>query len=79
VNFNIYLNTAVGEALKRLAKRRKTTRNALIRQAVEELVAKDSESQNWSAAVLEWRGDPAFEPFEARRSQLRRPADDPLA
>ena len=30
MNFNIYLNAKVGEALKRLAKRRKTTRNALI-------------------------------------------------
>jgi predicted transcriptional regulator len=79
MNFNIYLNTAVGEALKRLAKRRKTTRNALIRQAVEELVAKEGESQTWSAAVLEWRGDSAFEPFESHRTELRKAAEDPLA
>ena len=79
MNFNIYLNTALGEALKRLAKRRKTTRNALIRQAVEDLVAKESESQNWSAAVLEWRGDPTFEAFEGHRTQLSRPVEDPLA
>lgn len=79
MNFNIYLNNAVGEALKRLAKRRKMTRNALIRQAVEDLVAKESESQTWSAAVLEWQGDPTFEPFEAHRGRLRAPTEDPLA
>jgi predicted transcriptional regulator len=79
MNFNIYLNTKVGEALKRLAKRRKMTRNALIRQAVEDLVAKEGESQSWSAAVLEWLGDSTFEPFESHRAQLRSPAKDPLA
>jgi len=79
MNFNIYLNAKVGEALKRLAKRRKTTRNALIREAVEDLVAKESELRSWSAAVMEWRGDPAFEPFETHRNQLRSPAKDPLA
>jgi predicted transcriptional regulator len=79
MNFNIYLNAAVGEALKRLAKRRKMTRNALIREAVEDLVAKDIESQSWSRAVLEWQGDPAFEPFEDHRNGLRGAKDDPFA
>jgi predicted transcriptional regulator len=79
MNFNIYLNTAVGEALKRLAKRRKTTRNALIREAVEDLVAKEIESQTWSSAVLEWQGDSTFEPFEGHRTRLRSPTEDPLA
>jgi predicted transcriptional regulator len=78
MNFNIYLDNALGEALKRLAKRRKMTRNALIRQAVEDLVAKESHSQTWSAAVMEWQGDPKFEPFETHRAWLRKPADDPL-
>jgi predicted transcriptional regulator len=79
MNFNIYLGKPLGEALKRLAKRRKMTRNALIRQAVEDLVAKDGQSKTWSAAVLEWQGDAKFEPFEAHRAELRTPADDPLA
>ena len=79
MNFNIYLNGALGQALKRLARRRKTTRNALIRQAVEDLVAKEGQSQNWSADVLKWQGDSGLEPFEAHRSQLRAPAKDPLA
>jgi predicted transcriptional regulator len=49
MNFNIYLNTVVAEALKRLAERGKTTRNALIPEAVEDLVAKEGESQSWRA------------------------------
>ena len=79
MNFNVYLNITLGEALKRLAKRRKTTRNALIRQAVEDLLAKESRSPNWSSKVLQWEGDSSFESFEAHRSQLRAPAKDPLA
>ena len=79
MNFNIYLNSTLGEALNRLAKRRKTTRNALIRQAVEDLVVKESQSPYWSSEVLRWEGDSSFEPFEAHRSQLRAPAKDPLA
>jgi predicted transcriptional regulator len=79
MNFNIYLSNALGEALKRLAKRRKMTRNALIRNAVEELVAQDDQSETWSAAVLNWHGDPTLEPFETHRAGLREPAADPLA
>jgi predicted transcriptional regulator len=79
VNFNVYLDSTLGEALKRLAKRRKTTRNALIRKAVEDLVAKEGQSQSWSAAVLEWKGDAELEPFETHRARLRKVAQDPLA
>ena len=79
MNFNIYLDSALGEALKRLAKRRKVTRNALIRKAVEDLVAKESQAQSWSRAVVQWQGDPEFPPFEAHRAQLRSPAKDPFA
>lgn len=71
MNFNVYLDTSLGEALKRLAKRKKMPRNALIRQAVEDLVTKESQSENWSARVLAWQGDPGFEPFEAQRAKLR--------
>ena len=79
MNFNIYLDTALGQALQRLAKRKKVTRNALIRKAVEEFVDKEAESSSWSAAVLAWQGAPKFEPFESHRSELRAPAPDPLA
>ena len=78
MNFNVYLDNALGAALKRLAKRRKLTRNTLIRRAVEELLEKETHSQEWSEAVLQWQGDPGFAPFESHRAQLGEPARDPL-
>ena len=78
MNFNIYLDTKIGAALKRLAKRRKLTRNALIRKAVEELLEKETHSQRWSEAVLQWQGDQKFAPFESHRAGLTEPTQDPL-
>ncbi len=79
MNFNIYLDTKIGAALKRLAKRRKLTRNALIRKAVEELLEKETHSKKWSEAVLQWQGDPKFAPFESHRARLTEPTKDPFA
>jgi hypothetical protein len=62
MNFNIYLDSEIGAALKRLAKRRKLTRNALIRKAVEDLLEKETHSQQWSEAVLQWQGIPNLRP-----------------
>ncbi len=78
MNFNIYLDTKIGAALKRLAKRRKLTRNALIRKAVEELLEKETRSQEWSEAVLQWQGDPKFASFESHRAGLTEPTQDPF-
>ncbi len=78
MNFNIYLDDALGAALKRLAKRRKVTRNALVRRAVEDLLEKDSHVHEWSEAVLQWQGDPQFAPFESHRTKLADPAQDPF-
>ena len=79
MNFNIYLDNALGAALKRVAKSRKMTRNALIREAVQELVNKETRSHEWSAEVMEWQGDAEFAPFESHRAQLVEPVKDPLA
>jgi len=78
MNFNIYLDSEIGAALKRLAKRRKLTRNALIRKAVEDLLERETHSQAWSEAVLQWRGDIEFPPFESHRAKLAEPAADPF-
>jgi len=78
VNFNIYLDNQIGAALKRLAKRRKLTRNALIRKAVEDLLERENCSQVWSEAVLQWQGDSEFAPFESHRANLAEPAHDPF-
>lgn len=78
MNFNLYLDSAIGAALQRLAKRRKVTRNALIRKAVEDLLEKETHSQEWSEAVLQWQGNPKFAPFESHRVNLAEPAQDPF-
>ena len=78
MNFNIYLDSEVVAALKRLAKRRKMTRNALIRKAVEELLEKETRSDRWSEAVLQWQGDAEFAPFESHRAKLAAAAKDPF-
>lgn len=79
MNFNIYLDKATGQKLQKLAKRRKLTRNALIRKAVQDLVQAANESEDWSRQVVEWKGEPGFEPFEWHRRGLRPAANDPLA
>ena len=79
MNFNVYLDSALGLALKRLARHKRTTRNALIRKAVERLLSEESHSGEWSAAVRKWQGDPTFETFESHRTQLRQPVQDPFA
>jgi predicted transcriptional regulator len=78
MNFNIYLDTEIGAALKRLAKRRKLTRNALTRKAAEDLLEKETHSQKWSEAVLQWRGDPKFAPVDSHRAKPAEPAQDPF-
>jgi predicted transcriptional regulator len=79
MNFNIYLDSRLGAALRSLAKRRKLTRNALIRKAVEELLEKEAHSDEWSPAVREWQGDPDFPAFESHRTKLAEPAREQLA
>ncbi len=79
VNFNIYLDRATGLKLQKLAKRRKLTRNALIRRAVQDLVQTAEQSEDWSQQVLDWAGDPGIEAFESHRRGLGPAADDPLA
>ena len=78
MKFNIYLDTKIGAALKRLAQRRNLTRNALFRKAVEDLLEKETRSQQWSEAVLQWQGDPKFTPFESLRAKLADPAQETL-
>ena len=49
-----------------------------IRKAVEELLEKETHSQEWSEAVLQWQGDPKFAPFESHRAKLAEPTQDPF-
>lgn len=78
MNFNIYVDKQTGERLARMAKKRRTSRNALIREALQHLVAQGSGAQ-WPPEVLDFRGIRTSRPFEAARRKLIAPGTDPLA
>ena len=77
VNFNVYLDDALVRRLDALAKQMGEPRNALIRRAVASWV--EHPRQQWPAAVLAWKGDPSFPPFENARAELSEPAPDPFS
>lgn len=78
MNFNIYVNKQTGERLARMAKKRRTSRNALVREALQHLVAQGSGAQ-WPRDVLDFQGIRKARPFEATRRKLVPPSADPLA
>ncbi len=77
MNFNVYIDKPTGERLARLARARRTSRNALIREALANLLVRDSYT-GWPQAVLDFRGMPAVRPFEDARQALKAPSEDPL-
>jgi hypothetical protein len=78
MNFNIYVDKETGERLARMAKRRRTSRNALIREALQHFVAQGPGAQ-WPGEVLGFQGVRKVRPFEAARRKLVPPSADPLA
>lgn len=78
MHFNVYLDDATGQQLNAVAHRAGESRNALIRKAVGEWLARQSQPQ-WPEAVLAYEGMPEVSAFEANRDQLRPPEADPLA
>lgn len=77
MNFNVYLDALTVERLNALARRLGTTRNALIRQAVDQLLESKARPA-WPDAVMAFEGDPSAPVFEAGRKRLRAPRRDPL-
>lgn len=78
MNFNVYIDKQTGERLERLARTRRTSRNALVREALAHLLERGAKA-GWPPEVLGFRGIPAARPFEAARRRLRAPRKDPLA
>jgi len=78
MNFNIYLDDETGKQLNQVAKREGESRNALVRQAVNEWLSRHGKSQ-WPDEVLAFKGVADMPPFEARRGRLKPPNADPLA
>lgn len=78
MNFNIYIDDDTGQRLNRAAEDVGESRNALIRQAVAEWLARHGKPQ-WPDEVLAFEGMADLPPFEAGRNGLLPPAADPLA
>ena len=78
MNFNVYIDKQTGDRLERLARIRRTSRNALIREALAHLLERGTQA-GWPPEVLGFPGIPAVRPFEAARRKLRAPRKDPLA
>ena len=78
MHFNVYIDDATGRALNQAAEQEGETRNALIRKAVREWLARQGKPQ-WPDAVLGFEGVANMPPFEDNRNKLGPPADDPLA
>ena len=77
VNFNVYLDGNTVERLNALARKRGTTRNALIREAVGHLLEQQAQA-GWPEAVLSFHGVERAPAFESARKNLRPPKKDPL-
>jgi len=78
MNFNVYIDAETGRRLDRLAKARRTSRNALIREAVAQLLDRKTDA-SWPKAVLDFKGLLDASSFEDARGRLRPPQLDPLA
>jgi hypothetical protein len=78
VNFNVYIDRRTGERLERLARTRRTSRNALIREALARLLERGAKAE-WPPEVLRFQGVPGTRPFEGARRKLGGPRKDPLA
>jgi hypothetical protein len=78
MNFNIYLDDETGQQLTRAAQDSGDNRNALIRRAVSEWLARQAQPQ-WPESILNFQGIPDMPAFEACRDQLIPPHLDPLA
>ncbi len=78
MNFNIYLDDETGQQLNNVAKKAGESRNALVRQAVSEWLKMRGKPQ-WPEEVLAFKGMADMPLFEASRSRLQSPVEDPLA
>jgi len=78
MNFNVYFDDETARRLTALAKRRRKTRNAVIREAVGDWLNRAGRPA-WPASVLAHVGDQGLVPFEEHRMELATPTPDPFA
>jgi predicted transcriptional regulator len=74
MNFSLHLNDELVHRLNAVAQATGRSRNALIREAVEEWLQRRARGQ-WPEEVLEFQGIPELVPFEHARAELLPPAE----
>ena len=79
MNFNVYFEDETGERFTAAANQAGGTRNAVIRQAVQEWLAQRGTPQQWPQTVLAHTGDSRIPSFELGREHLGPVPLDPLA
>ena len=72
MNFSIHLNDTLIRRLQQIAQENGRSRNALIREAVENWLA-SREQRPWPQEVLDFQGVPDAVPFEQGRVDLLPP------
>ena len=78
MNISAYLPDKLIAAVDRLARDARTSRSALIREAIE-LYLRRRERGAWPDAVQQWPGDAEFPPFESGRGTAEHETRDPFA
>lgn len=68
MHFNFYIDDQTGQQLNAAAERFGRSRNSLIREAVEEWIARHMREQ-WPDAVMKFSGEPDFPALDAPRSK----------
>ncbi|MGF1615165.1 MAG: ribbon-helix-helix protein, CopG family [Gammaproteobacteria bacterium] len=74
MNFSLHLSDDLVHRLNALVQATGRSRNALIREAIEEWL-KRQEHSRWSDEVLQFSGLPEAIPFEGSRAELLPPAE----
>jgi hypothetical protein len=69
MHFSIYVDDQTGRQLQKLARQFRTSRNAVIRRALQEWVERQGRKQ-WPPEFLQFSGDPEMPAFESHRSDL---------
>lgn len=74
MTFSVYLDDKLAKHLNRVAVESGKARNALIREALEDWLAKNR-IKKWPEAVLSFKGVRGAPRFEESRKALKRPRD----
>ncbi|MCG8321880.1 MAG: ribbon-helix-helix domain-containing protein [Cytophagales bacterium] len=75
MNISVYLPDNLKNRSESYIRSKGITKNAAIRNAIE-LLLKQEKKASWGPWMDNFKGDSAFKPFEAYRSELEEPRQD---